>query len=199
MSGELAGLRAEREALALEAEEARATSERLAGELERARTDLSSSGRERVSLERAHAELTRRFEEVADELERATDDIEMLRDETSAGPTDRLAIGRPRRARQRPESDPPGSRHETFTEHEEYTAVAAPTPALAEWMRRLEGAIADLRLQVRAASNEAATLRGDPDSVGIINAALFAAAERVENAREAVGNIVELFELVSTS
>jgi chromosome segregation ATPase len=197
MSGELAGLRAEREALALEAEEARATSERLAGELERARADLSSSGRERASLERAHAELTRRFEEVADELERATDDIEMLRDETSVGPTDRLAIGRTRRAR--PESDPPGNRLETFTEHEEYTAVAAPTPALAEWMRRLEGAIADLRLQVRAASNEAATLRGDPDSVGIINAALFAAAERVENAGEAVGNIVELFEHVSKS
>jgi chromosome segregation ATPase len=177
-------------------------------ELSGVRHELTDTSKDRNELESLNTDLTRRYEEVAGQLERASIDMEALRDDVAR--SSRADLERDNRAlRERIadlemqlsgfghyETTENIARPDTLSDDVELTAVATASPAMIEWMASLQEAIGDLRRQMRTAADEAVMLETN-DSVEIISVALSSAVARVEAAREALRNIVELIGLES--
>lgn len=185
---------------------------RVESELTSAKTEIDTLQRELTEVRheltdthKNHSELTRRYEQVAEELERASIDMEALRSDVAD--SSREDLERECRAlRERVadlelhlaqgfiETTENIARPDTLSDDVELTAVADPSPALVDWMLKLQDAIGDLRMQMRTAADESVMLESS-DSVEIISTALSSAVARVESAREAIRNIIELIGL----
>ena len=153
-----------------------------------ARRELDATTSARAALTDSHHELTRRFEAISqteqsrgEEMEGLLRECHALRDQVSAYEAS-LDI----------ENTTTSVRVDTFSDLDESTTPGEPAPAVVESLTNLGAAISELRKQMRAASDEAAVMDGNPDSLDVINSALSAAVERVEAARDAFRRLGEL-------
>lgn len=164
----------------------------LAEELERARResgDASALGRER-------SELAARLAALQGELEEARQEAAQLDSERAS-----------RRAAEDQVVDLQGqieSLQRDLASRAAAPQAAEPTPASSTnnasaaagpHILTIQDCIAELRTSMRAASDEAAVMPGDSDSVQIVTDALSRAVEQVEVARESLRHLRELFDL----
>ena len=204
ISAELVALGEEKARVENDLEKTRSEVETLQKELSNARHELTDTHKRESELESANSDLTRRYEEVASELERASIDMVALREDVQGGNQEAL-IRECNALRERVadlETQLSGgeglfgatenmARPDTLTDDQELTAVADISPALIQWMQTLQEAVGDLRRQMRTAADESVMLETN-ESVEIISVALSSAVERVETAREAIKQIIEL-------
>ena len=204
ISAELVALGEEKARVENDLEKTRSEVETLQKELSNARHELTDTHKRESELESANTDLTRRYEEVASELERASIDMVALREDVQGGNQEAL-IRECNALRERVadlETQLSGgegpfgatenmARPDTLTDDQELTAVADISPALIQWMQTLQEAVGDLRRQMRTAADESVMLETN-ESVEIISVALSSAVERVETAREAIKQIIEL-------